>query len=288
MERYRSFTPAPDAVLAHSTYYRVSSCPEVPLVTTVHDFTYERYWSGPALSVHRAQKRRAILRSAAGDLHLAFDPGRPSPLRSGNRLAKDPRGSPGSRRKLCSHERRATPSALHPFRWEEGQLQELFACPAGHRGFHGWDVMCVGGEKPGDHDFEPIPAFARNRVRLLGVIEDAALNRLYNQAICLAYTSEYEGFGIPVVEAMRAGCPVVTSGCASVLEVARGACRVVPHDDPGALARACRDVARPELREELKQAGLAAAAAYSWEDCYRKTVEIYDEVERAAARSNSA
>ena len=65
MERYRPFPPAPGASVAHSTYYRVPSGGRVPLVTTVHDFVYERYWSGPALWVHRAQKRYAIERSAA-------------------------------------------------------------------------------------------------------------------------------------------------------------------------------------------------------------------------------
>jgi mannosyltransferase len=287
LERYRSFPTDPGATLAYTTYYRVPASAAVPLVVTVHDFTYERYRRGPALWVHREQKRRAILRAAAAicvshatrDDLLRFVPGAdPRKLHvvhhgAADGFAPEPVEPPARPFVLFVGKRRGYKN----FRLVLDALDSL----------DGWDVICVGGESRGDRDFEPLPGRARERVRLLGVVDDVALNRLYNQAACLAYTSEYEGFGIPALEAMRAGCPVVTSGCASVMEVARGACRVVPSDDPGALARACKELLRPAAREELRQAGFAVSRAFSWERCYRETVAIFDDVERAA-RSSSA
>jgi mannosyltransferase len=288
LERYRSFTPLPGTRLAHSTYYRVPSDRGVPLITTVYDFVYERYFGGPALWVHRAQKRRAILRSEAvicishatrTDL-LRFvpeaDPRKVKVVHLGAGEAFGPEAVLPPERPFILYVGKR--EGYKNFRLVLGAIEELA----------GWDVLCVGGEAPGDRDFKPLPVSATGRVRLLGKVDDASLNRLYNQAACLAYTSEYEGFGIPVIEAMRAGCPVVTSGCASVLEVAKGACRDVPPDDPHALAQACREVTRPGTREELRQAGIATAGIYSWDRCYQETVAVYDEVERARSRRSAS
>jgi mannosyltransferase len=288
LERYRPFEPHPDAAVAHSTYFRVPDTRRVPLVTTVYDFTYERYWRGPALWVHRAQKRRAILRSEAvicishstrDDLLRlvpGVDPQRVTVVHLGVGEAFGP----------VDVDPPARPFVLFVGKRESYKNFKLVVDAVD--GLKGLDVLCVGGERPGDRDYRDLPEHARGRVKLLGVVDDASLNRLYNQATCLAYTSEYEGFGIPVLEAMRAGCPVVTSGCAAVMEVARGACRVVPPGDPGALALACLDMGRPAVREEVRQAGFAAAKRFSWDACYRETLAVYDDVERAAARSRSA
>ena len=99
-------------------------------------------------------------------------------------------------------------------------------------------------------------------VRWLGRPDDEELASLYRGALCLAYPSLYEGFGIPVLEAMRCGCPVVTSAGSAMEEVAGSAAELVDPDDEESIAAGIeRALAR---RDELRAAGLERAARFSW------------------------
>ena len=106
------------------------------------------------------------------------------------------------------------------------------------------------------------------RVRRLGFVTDAELGALYAGAGLFAYPSAYEGFGLPVLEAMAAGAPVLTTDAAALLEVAGDAAHVVPRG-PGltdalaaALASLCSD---PSARAALASAGRTRAAAFDWD-----------------------
>ncbi len=107
-------------------------------------------------------------------------------------------------------------------------------------------------------------------VRLLGHVDDADLVVLTARAAVFAYVSLYEGFGLPVVEAMAAGCPVVASSTTAVGEIATGAALTVDPLDVAAIAAALRELIEdPDRAERLREAGLARAAGYTW----RRTVE---------------
>jgi glycosyltransferase involved in cell wall biosynthesis len=112
-------------------------------------------------------------------------------------------------------------------------------------------------------------------VRLLGRVSDEELARLYRGARCLAYPSLYEGFGIPIVEAMASGTPVVTSRGGATEEVAGGAAVLVDPLDPAAIAAGIEEAA--ERREELVPAGLARAREFSWAETARRTAGVYRE-----------
>ena len=114
-----------------------------------------------------------------------------------------------------------------------------------------------------------------NGVRWLGEVDDEELARLYRGASCVAYPSVYEGFGIPVLEAMACGTPVVTTRGTAMEEVASGAAVLVDAQDPAEIAAGIeRAVAE---RDELVARGLERARAFTWDAVAAATVDVYRE-----------
>lgn len=116
---------------------------------------------------------------------------------------------------------------------------------------------------------------ALDGVTWLGRVRDEELARLYRGARVVVYPSLYEGFGIPVLEAMACGAPVVTSVGGATEEVAGGAGVLVDPLDPAAIAAGIEDaVAR---RDELHVRGLERARAFTWDETARRTADVYRE-----------
>jgi glycosyltransferase involved in cell wall biosynthesis len=111
------------------------------------------------------------------------------------------------------------------------------------------------------------------RVERVGHVEREQLATLYRSASCLVFPSRYEGFGLPVLEAMASGTPVVATPSSSIPEVAGDAAVLVERDELGAgIERALAE------RERLVEAGLARAARFSWAETARRTAEVYREL----------
>jgi len=118
-----------------------------------------------------------------------------------------------------------------------------------------------------------------DRVRLLGFVDEADLPALYRNATLFAFPSLYEGFGLPVLEAMACGLPVVCSDASSLPEVAGDAALLVDPLDTGALAEAlARALEDADLRREMVARGLAQAACFTWERAARETLAVYQEI----------
>jgi glycosyltransferase involved in cell wall biosynthesis len=112
----------------------------------------------------------------------------------------------------------------------------------------------------------------------LGYVPEADLPALYTHATAFVYPSLYEGFGLPVLEAMACGTPVLTSASSSLAEIASDAALLVDPEDEGAIAQGLHLLATDEgLREDLRRRGLTRAATYSWERTARETVAAYEE-----------
>ncbi len=120
------------------------------------------------------------------------------------------------------------------------------------------------------------PALARELARrgaeLRGYVEEAELADLYRGAACLVMPSRYEGFGLPVLEAMACGTPVVAYPDPALREVAGDA---AVYAEPGGLADAIREALAD--RERLVAAGLARASLFSWDETARRTLDVYRE-----------
>jgi glycosyltransferase involved in cell wall biosynthesis len=118
----------------------------------------------------------------------------------------------------------------------------------------------------------------RDRIRVLGYVPAAELALWYARAMIFAFPSLDEGFGMPVLEAMASGTPVVASNRSAVPEVAGEAAWLVNPEDTGELASALMAVTRdPERRAELSRRGLERAAQFKWDSAIEKTWQVYRE-----------
>jgi glycosyltransferase involved in cell wall biosynthesis len=145
-------------------------------------------------------------------------------------------------------------------------------------------VLALVGERgPDDARVREAAAAAGGAVRVVGWVPEEDLPALYRVCDAFAFVSHYEGFGLPVIEAMAAGRPVLASRAASVPEVAGDAALFVDpestDDVAGGLVRVLRDAG---LRERLAHAGRARAAQFPWEPFVRRHLEVYRELAAAA------
>ena len=135
-------------------------------------------------------------------------------------------------------------------------------------GFKGWE----------NGEIMELLAKVKKDVVYLGYLPDAELGALYNLASLFAYPSYYEGFGLPPLEAMACGCPVVVSRAASLPEVCGDAAYYVDPLDIESIAQGILTVARDEaLRKSMKAAGLERAKRFSWESSALEHLKIFKE-----------
>jgi glycosyltransferase involved in cell wall biosynthesis len=119
----------------------------------------------------------------------------------------------------------------------------------------------------------------QNRVIFTGYVQDEDLSILYSDATAFIFPSLYEGFGLPILEAMQCGTPVITSNSTSLPEVAGDAAILIDSKDEDALCQAMLNLlSDADLREQLSQKGLEQAEQFSWAKCAAETVEIYEKI----------
>jgi len=129
-----------------------------------------------------------------------------------------------------------------------------------------------------DAQIAALPEEVARQIVLAGYVADADLPLLYGGAEALCYPSRYEGFGLPPLEAMACGCPVLCSRSSSLPEVVGDAGILLPADDPSAWASALEALlASPAAMNDWRKRGLERAALFSWEKAAKETLAVYKE-----------
>ena len=117
--------------------------------------------------------------------------------------------------------------------------------------------------------------YDREKVVLAGYIDEKELPKYYSNALCFIYPSLYEGFGLPVLEAMQCGCPVITSNTTSLPEVIGDAgIQINPESDEEIIAAYEKMYFDSEFREECKRKGLERARQFSWQKCANEILDF--------------
>nr|QOS28243.1 D-inositol 3-phosphate glycosyltransferase [Vibrio parahaemolyticus] len=274
-KRYRDCEVNVDKGVFHSSYYRLPKNRKIKVVTTVHDFTYEKYITGPKRWVHCWQKYRAIRNS---DIVICVS----------NNTAKDLMSycpiDPDKIRVIHN----GVSDSYHPLPMSKSPTKEVLfvGSRVGYKNFYlaidtlaklpGYSLSIVGGGALSEEEKTYLDSLIPGRYKWLGRLSDKELNLAYNRAHALLYPSSYEGFGIPVIEAMRAGCPVVAVNCSSIPEVAGDAAILIENADADLFTEALLKVSN--TREELINAGLEQAAKFSWDKCFQETLQVYEEL----------
>jgi glycosyltransferase involved in cell wall biosynthesis len=124
------------------------------------------------------------------------------------------------------------------------------------------------------------------KVILTGYVPDDDLPALYSNAEAFVFPSLYEGFGLPLLEAMACGAPVVSSNTSSLPETAGEAAILIAPQDDQSWVNALNDISsNPHLREELRQKGFRRVKDFSWDIAAQKTLAIYHEIYEGFCRS---
>lgn len=137
-------------------------------------------------------------------------------------------------------------------------------------------LVIVGGGILTDKEIKLFHKEALERIIFIPSVQNSELNVLFNNALALLYPSSYEGFGIPVVEAMRAGCPVIGLNNATIREIAENSALLLDDLTVSDFERNIQQLSNMEYRKEVIAQGLEESKKYSWDRSSRETREFYE------------
>lgn len=287
LARYLSFQKRlPKGTIFHSSYYRISNQKDVANIVTVYDFTYENYRSGLARYVHSWQKSRAINKSdgiICISNNTKYDLLRYYPNIKEDKITTIYLAADDSFRSLKE------PKEELKENFEE-LLDKQYILYVGDRSSYknfnvavtcvkllkNKSLVIIGGGKLSSKEKDQLQEI--NFEHYLG-LSPKKLNILYNNAFCLLYPSSYEGFGIPILEAMNACCPVVSTNISAIPEVAGNATLLVDKIEVNEFIKIILKLENKYIRNKIILRGLKQAKKFSWDKCFDETFKFYKKVE---------
>jgi mannosyltransferase len=288
--RYLPFTRTlPAKSIYHASYYRVSFQKSIVNIFTVHDFTHKRGYASKfprklvhigltAMGLKKADGIICISENTKKDLMLYY------PQISENRIRVIYHGvsnefypvSKTPLKKFRDSLNLAAPYTL--FVGKRGGYKMFDIVPAAVGKTANLRLFIVGGGPLSVAELEHLERVLPGRYFKLDNISNEELNELYNYAHSLIYPSIYEGFGIPLLEAMKAGCPVITNRLSSLGEIAGNAALFINDITTIAVAQKLDELADDDLRNKLINRGFDQSAKFTWEKCADETYNFYKEI----------
>ncbi len=274
--------------VVHATAMAVPGC-RAPLVVTIHDLAFLRYPEHATRHGHRFFRRALELIVRHANLVLCSSEATASDCQAAGigaqRLRVVPLGAAGVRAGAAEvAEVRARLDLPERFCLFVGTVEPRKNLPRLLEAYAGLEAasevpLVVAGPAGWNEDIEPALAALGDRVRRVGFVDAATLRALYAGASVFCYPSLFEGFGLPVLEAMAQATPVVTSAGTACAEVAGDAALLVDPLDAGAIREALAGLlADPAAAEALGRRGQDRSTSYTWEATARSTLEAYREV----------
>lgn len=262
--------------LFHSSFFRTCLNPHAINVTTVHDFTNELFQTGSGARKERRIKDRGIRRS---DFIICISE---NTRKDFFRFYPD---FPAERVRVVYN---GVSEAFRPLSEVDGTPFDkgtylLFVGARG--GYKHFDILPEVLRRSGlKLVFTGAPLGPEEKATLAGLesccyhagwVSDEALNRLYNGALALIYPSAYEGFGLPVVEAQKAGCPVIACNASCTPEIIGPTPLLMDESTPEALLSKLELLKDEEVRATVIRDGLKNARRFSWDRMYEEILEVY-------------
>lgn len=263
--------------LFHSSYYRTCCNKNAINVITIHDFTYELFQHGVKKFIHRITKNRAIRKA---DYVICISENTKKDLLElvdgvdEKKVFVIYNGVSDTYRLLDDGSR-----------YKEGDKPYLVFV-GGRDGYKNFEValniakqsdmrLKIVGRKLSEEEQKHVADVLENNYEDLGFVSDEELNSLYNKAFALIYPSSYEGFGLPVIEAQRAGCPVLALNKSSIPEIIGNKEILVADEAVSSFIEKIDKLKNLEFRKRIIADGIENSNRFSWDNTYKGYLEIY-------------
>jgi glycosyltransferase involved in cell wall biosynthesis len=290
----RLYSPKSTAKIFHSSHFRVSSSRHTKNVVTIHDLIYERgLGGGLGKYVNLYERKKSVIaadaiicisKSTRNDLYEHYGKLVESkPVHVIHHGCTKLPQRPAEQASVLSN------SEYSHLNLMQGQFFVFVGGRSGYKNFsllldafvfgnfaeQGLSLICTGSSF-NEHECTLIKNLGlTDSVKSIGFVDRNTLSDLYEVARALVYPSAYEGFGLPPLEAMAAGCPVICAKSSSLPEVVETSGILVDPSSAEQLTEAMQKVLLVDVRAYFIQAGLKQAKQFDWDDTARRHVDVY-------------